>query len=507
MKRSKKLISGLAFAIALIMVLSAMPMFFAADNAKESETELFSSIQALGARFEKGINRDISAKKNLDSKITNVKIFKSSNNYRIDFSFNSESFKINGELVEAKMNNSEKDHYVFAPINFSNQKYSLLNIKLTTNANKFDLLPANQDMIGKTVVTIVMKEKQTNDTLYWQSELESKNDKKIILYTTSSEEAVTKANEYYYMTSVKSTEDVWSESTDGNREYASREIYEELKNKRMETKAELYDSNPYDYLGIPDSSFKTVTDKWQWLGVGPIPDTNTYLPLRYYAYSYAQPGAPQNICTHIMIIGRVDEMPTTSTTITSNGKKFSKATAMIKMEIYEVPHTVVYYTREGKFEFMLGGENLTQIPEPSVRIRKTSNGVKHVLTGRYSFSNATKKNYAGALILRSAVVELLDKNTYGITSKALDIVDIINKSNMSVGANDGYVPIEEYSPDYDYQINMYGEAMGSVKHKVKGYLRTKGQYLGTRAWFAVPYADRASATKLTWVYYVSIEMR
>lgn len=310
MKKAKQVLRGLAFTLAIVMGISATPLFFAAGNRTTSETELFCSGKADGVRFEKGVNREVNVKSKFDSSISNVKIYKTIDNYRVEFAFGSEVFRIDADLVNARKNNVGNDHYLFAPIGFSHTRYSLLNIKLTTNANKIDLLPANEELIGKTVLTVIVKEKATTDVLYWQTELSARSNRNVSLTTTTEDDAIARANEYYYMTSAKSIEDVWEEDTDNKKVYADRETYEEYKNRQHETKANLYDDNPYYYLGIPNSSFKTVTNKWQWLGVGVMPGTNKYLPIRYYAYSYSEAGAPNNVYTHIMIIGSVDEMPT-----------------------------------------------------------------------------------------------------------------------------------------------------------------------------------------------------
>ena len=506
MKRTSTNVKAVTLLLSVIMLLSMIPT---SVFSSEGYT-VFSAENASGKIFEEGKNENIATKGAFDTSLSELKLRRESNDYILSFKFDNEEFVITSDIVAPRMNNVDNDHYLLAPRGFSHPKYSLLNIEFTTNANDYDLIPANSSLKGKAVLSILMENKTTKDVYYWQTEIKNYQESRGGLNVIDTDDARTRANEYYYMKNSMSDARV-AENSVSSDDYkdvklASREKYEELKNVEP-TRDETTVHNAFYDIGILDGVFKKVTNKWEWLQVRYIPGTDTLLPLMYYAYSYSRYGDAQNIFTHIMVIGHFDEMPTTYTTVTSNGKTFCKATAMINIEVYRTPHTVRYDTKTGRFGLLEGGENLTQIPEPSVRIRKNSSNVKHVLCGRYSFSNATKKNLFGSLALKSVVVELLDKATYGISSTALDIVDVINQSNMSVSANDGYVPIEEYSPDYTYQINMYGEAMGSVKHKVKGYLRTQGQYLGTRAWFAVPYADRASATKLKWVYYVSIEMR
>ena len=506
MKRTTIKVKTVTLLLSAIMILSMIPtsVFSSAGYI------VFTAENAAGKIFEKGNNKSITTKRAFDTSLSELKLRRESNDYILSFKLDNEEFVITSDIVAPRMNNVNNDHYLLAPRGFSHPKYSLLNIEFTTNANDYDLIPANSDLKGKAVLSIIMESKVSKDIYYWQTEIKNYQESRGSLSVIDTDDARFRANEYYYMkngmSDARVTENSVSSDDYKDVKLASRETYETLKNAEV-TRDETTVHNAFYDIGILDGVFKKVTNKWEWLQVRCIPGTDTLLPLMYYAYSYSRYGDSEHVFTHIMVIGHFDEMPTSYTTVTSNGKTFCKATAMINIEVYRTPHTVRYSTITGRFGLLEGGENLTQIPEPSVRIRKNSSNIKQVLCGRFSFSNATKKNWLGGLVLKSVVVELLDKVTYGITSTALDIVDVIGQSNMSVSANDGYVPIEEYSPDYTYQINQYGEAMGSIKHKVKGYLRTKGQYLGTRAWFAVPYADRASATKLKWVYYVSIEMR
>lgn len=102
------------------------------------------------------------------------------------------------------------------------------------------------------------------------------------------------------------------------------------------------------------------------------------------------------------------------------------------------------------------------------------------------------------------MIGVLDKVTYGIASELVNLTEMISSASMSVSATDGYVAIEEYSPDVDYQEILYGYAMGSSKSEVNGYLELYEQYFGTRCWFSVPEEYSEHATDLTWTYYVSI---
>ena len=212
-----------------------------------------------------------------------------------------------------------------------------------------------------------------------------------------------------------------------------------------------------------------------------------------------------------MIVGYTWQGDTSYSTFTGeDGNKYAKASAMMKIELFRLPHTVVYYTESNTFDLMLGGERLTQIDEPAIQIKKTSSNIPHVVVGRYEFSDANKKGNilgTGALVLSEVLVGVLDLPSYGFASVLVDIGELISNASDTVNASDGYVPIEEYYSNYNTQVQRYGHAMGSVKSKVRGYLREQGQHFGVRVWFATPYANRSSVTSLQGSYSVSASMR
>ena len=265
--------------------------------------------------------------------------------------------------------------------------------------------------------------------------------------------------------------------------------------------------NPYYDLGIPDSAFKTVTNEWQWYEPG-TDSSGQQLPIEYCTYSYTQYGTP-NIMTHIMVVRHVWRGETSYTTYTAeDGNEYSKASAMMKVELCTLPHTVVYYKDTDSFDLMLGGERLTQIVEPAIQIEKTSSGVPQVVVGRYEFGDAENKDNAagnGLLELSEVLIGVLDIPSYDLASTPVNIEKSEANASKFVGASDSYMPIEEYYSNYNTQIQRYGYAMGSVKSKVNGYLREDGQYFGVRVWFAAPYANRSSVTSYRGMYDLSAE--
>lgn len=498
--KKKSFLNFITLSLCLILCLSALPV-----SALESErvNKVYSADVAYGKIFENGENEPIFTKNQFDTQIRNISISNKDSEYYLQFVFESKNFEIKGKLVSAKANNVNNDHYLFAPDEFASEVFSFVTIYLTTSANEFDVMPANSDLIGTSVLSIIFEHKQTKDIYYWQTKLTSEVRGEHSFKTCSEEISIDKANEFYYM---KGSERVDSCSSSDfiTEDMATVEEYEAMK-ARDYSQMTRSDHNPYYDLGIPDSTFKTATESWQWLPVGRDVYGN-YLPIRYYAYSYTKYGNP-NIMTHIMIVGHTWQGDANYTLYyDENNELYAKASGMLKVELFEVPHTVVYYTGSDSFDFMLGGEYLTHIVEPAVEIKKTSSGIPHVVVGRYEFSDATKKgNFLGlgALVLKEVAVGVLDLPSFGFASVLVDIGELISDASTSVGANDGYIPIEEYYSNYMTQVQRYGEAMGSIKSRVRGYLQDEGQHLGVRVWFATPNANRANVNNIGWVYYVS----
>lgn len=511
----KFLLKLISLSLCFIFCFSSIPTY-AINTSYDGMTQYFAE-KAYGKIFAGGVNQSVKDADQLDTQITNIRILNQENTYILKFSFNSSNITIPCNMVQAKANNVNGDHYLFSPIDFTSDTFNFVNISFTTSANNYDLLPVNSQFVGKTVLTIIFEEKSTSDIYYWQANLESnqklrlKTDTIQTFNLSDTEEIIKKTNEYYYINESDAAAEISAEELVCDNP-ASIEEYEEYKayTPISTMSSGETNNNPYLYLGVQDSTFKTATNSWRWLAAGPA-SNGTQLPIRYYAYSFTRYGETDLIYTHIMIVGYVWQADTSYTTyVAEDNKEYAKAGAVMKVELFKLPHTVIYNTITGKFKFMVGGERLTQIEEPSIQILKTSSNIQHLVVGRYEFSNATKKGGflgLGSLVLSEVLVGLLDLKTYGIASTLVNITSIISNASKSVGAEDGYVPVEVYYSSYDTQVIRYGNAIGSVKSKVKGYLREEGQHFGLRVWFATPYANRSQVTSVMGIYYVSPSMR
>lgn len=498
--KKKSFVNLITLSLCLILCLSVLSV-----SAVEVERidKVYSADIAYGKIFENGGNTPVLSKNQFDTQINKISISNKNSEYYLKFAFGSDIFEIKGKLVSAKANNINNDHYLFAPDEFTSEAFSIVAIYLTTSANEFDVMPANSDLIGTSVLSIIFEHKQTKDIYYWQTKLISEVRGEHSFKISTEETLVAKANEFYYMKDSNRI-DSCSFSDFAMDDMATSEEYEVMK-ARDYSQMRRSGNNPYYDLGIPDSTFKTATNSWRWLSAGKDIYGN-YLPIKYYAYSYTKYGNP-NIMTHIMIVGHAWQRDANYTSYyDENNDLYARASGMLKIELFKTPHTVVYYTESDSFDFMLGGELLTHIVEPAIEIKKTSSGIPHVVVGRYEFSDATKKgNFLGlgALVLKEVAVGVLDLPSFGFASVLVDIGELISNASTSVGANDGYAPIEEYYSNYMTQVQRYGEAMGSIKSQVRGYLNNEGQHLGVRVWFATPDANRTSVNNISWTYYVS----
>ncbi len=492
------------FISAILVIATCLATFVSTIAAYDGEEILYVANQASGKIFFNSENCAVESKAQFDTSINNLSITRNNGRYTVAFELNDEEYCIDAEMVSAKMNNANGDHYLFAPEKSTYGTYEVVNIAFTTNANMFDVFPANSDLIGKSVIRIIFKDTLTHDEYCWETELFQKTRNYPTMMLSVSEDAISRANEYYYMSSTVSEENMVTE------DFANSDKFY-LSENEVNSIAQI-SHNPYYDLGIPDSTFKSATDSWKWLAVGKS-STGTYLPIRYYAYSYTKTGSA-NIMTHIMIVHHeaVIEDPIR---FNGNGKYYYKAYCDLKIDLYRVPHTVVYYPNQDVYEFMLGGENQTQIVEPGIRWKKTSTGVPHVLYERATYSNADNNNFLGlgALVIKDIFVAWLNEKNYVLGTVTGDILDYISASNVNKnnGKGDTVATKEKYLDQYyfnfDDQIHAYGIAMGSVKSTIKGNLRNKDQYFGMRCSFAVPEANESSATDLSWTYYVTAGMR
>lgn len=504
--KMKSMIKVISLTLCFVLCFSTIPAY--AADASSKIVEHYSADIAYGKIFVDGVNQTIKNKNQLDTQITNIGLFSQGDTYILKFTYGSNTITIPYEMVEAKANNVNNDHYLFSPVSFVSNVFNFVSIKFTTCANDYDLMPVNSDFSGATVLSIIFEEKTTSDIYYWQVLLESATKSTPVFTTSTDETVVEKANEFYYINDEGSVASGSVDEFVGDN-MASIEEYEEYKSRDY-TVMTRDTHNPYYDLGIPDSTFKTATDSWRWLAAG-LDSNGHQLPIRYYAYSYTQYGNP-NIMTHIMIVGHMWQGDDEYELYTAeDGAQYARASALMTVELFTLPHTVIYYTESNSFGLMLGGERLTQIVEPAIKIEKATTGIPHLVVGRYEFAEAEKKgNFLGlgALVLGEVVVGVLDLGTFGFTSVVVDIASLIAGASDSVGSEDSDSPKEGYYySNPNTQVQRYGYVMGSVKSELRGYLREEGHHLGVRVWFATPYAYRSNVTSYQDIYYVSAGMR
>ncbi|MPN39738.1 hypothetical protein SDC9_187267 [bioreactor metagenome] len=97
--------------------------------------------------------------------------------YTIEFTVGSQKISLTGYFTPMNLNNADSDHFVFTSDAVETGKYECLCIKMTSCANEHDLMQANFDLSGKTVISLLFKEISTckGDVYYWQGEIKPLN--------------------------------------------------------------------------------------------------------------------------------------------------------------------------------------------------------------------------------------------------------------------------------------------------------------------------------------------
>ena len=124
----------------------------------------------------------------------------------LKYEYENTEYIIDCYMVKAKLNNVYNDHYLFSTIDFYDEIYDVVSIFFTTNANDHDLLPVNRvKMAGNTVLTIIMKNKQTSDLIYWQTSLNAVTRQVLNFAVNQDDDIVKNANEFYYLNEATET--------------------------------------------------------------------------------------------------------------------------------------------------------------------------------------------------------------------------------------------------------------------------------------------------------------
>lgn len=190
-----------------ILCIVCIPVNIAASNITDiSDTTsdvLFHADTLYGKIFHDGVNVEVDNKQMFDTSIHGVIL---TSDYRLQFQFNDNSYSIPTTPLSAVENNVNSDHFIFSTVGFADPYFNIVNISMTYNANVHDLMPANYDLIGKKVLSLIFEEKSSNDVYYWQGEVSCNNTitNANIINTvhilSSSDETILRenANEFYY---------------------------------------------------------------------------------------------------------------------------------------------------------------------------------------------------------------------------------------------------------------------------------------------------------------------
>lgn len=491
----------LSLLLTVMFVITAVPSTALSTNGNGM---LYHTDNAFGIVFYDGINVDVTDNQQFNTEITNVSIFKIDNSYELSFYYCGAALAVEFDVVKAKANNINGDHYMLSPKSISDGFFDVVNISFTTCANIYDLLPVNSAMNGQCVLTIILQEKEGTDVYYWQCNMSSTSN--TVFSLTEDEDAIKNANEYYYISDEAGSASTFTITQD---ELCSVNVNSAHDATSVNSTTDDFDHahNPYYDIGVKDNDFKYTTNDWVWHD--PSLDSNGELrPIKYCTISSTKYGS-SNIWTHIMIIGYLFEVDRSITDYDSNGKRYNKVSAVIKVELYKTPHTVIYNPTSKTFELLVGGEELTQFTYPTIGLRKNSSNVDHVVVAKYAFSNGTKDNFLGlgALVLSKVLIRALEPYTHALSTE-FEIASSIISNDKSVGTDDNeFAAVNHYYSDAADQRVSYGHAMGGLSVQLKGFLRYHEQYLGLRCWFATPYANRSELRKITYSFELTPEIR
>lgn len=182
--------------IFLIVILLIFPLIGTSCSKPEEVTEpdevpTYTTDQMLGKMLPNSVNEVVSDKSQMDTMITDVKLYFKNGDARLTFRFNNETIVIEGYLLEAKYTRKDGQHYVLSPVDFTHPVYRFFTVGFTTLAYEEDLIPANPELVDKTVLSVMLKDRTTNDWYYWQGEMQkSESDKAGEMMTLREAEAL-----------------------------------------------------------------------------------------------------------------------------------------------------------------------------------------------------------------------------------------------------------------------------------------------------------------------------
>ena len=167
----------------MIVILLIFPLIGASCSKPEEVTEpdevpTYTADKMLGKVFPNSVNEVVSDKSQMDTMITDVKLYFKNGEVKLTFRCDGVTNVIEGYLLEAKYARKDGQHYVLSPVDFSHPMYNFFTVGFTTQAEESELMPANIELETKTVLSIMLKHKITNDWYFWQGEMQkSESDK------------------------------------------------------------------------------------------------------------------------------------------------------------------------------------------------------------------------------------------------------------------------------------------------------------------------------------------
>lgn len=493
----KKLISGmLVLALLLTPILS---ISVSALDIVDIATADYYADTIYGKVFIDGTNEKVDSPDQLNTMITDVELFNNDDTSLLSFVFNDKKIEIKTYLLDASINNSDNKHYVFSPIDFVNSDFSIVVIKLTTNANEYDLMPVNNKLEGTTVLSLIMEEMSTGDIYYWQGNLQSThptrsstlNVSDTILNTSQAAYAkiIENSNEKYFMNGAQkdfslTMEDYYEQLSElENSLISDKEYFPTTSTRSAGT------NNPFYDMGISNSTFKSVTNTWRQRVLRSWNSITSVYSENYYTYSYENYGN-DNIYTLIMIIEfKTDAFEDTS----ASGAAISSKQLRIKVVANE---TVIYYPEDNVFDLGLGLNDIIKFA-PHIFIEKTGDEVGHIAVSRefggegYSSSNIWKAVSKAASIGVGIIDDALTK---GAITMTLDILDIIYTSAVPERVTLG-AALHEYGETVEEQYDNWGYVFGSVDIEMDGYLRSPDDYFFVEGNFVADSLDVVGDTR------------
>lgn len=482
-------------------------------NDSMKETPDYISDSMFGKVFEDGKDEDVLYKSQMNTSIDEVAFYLKNGTAKVEFLFGTEQVSINGYLLEAKVGIQDGYHFVVSPQNFNNNLFDFINVRFTTKADEYDLMPANDDLKGKVVLSVMLKHRETEDWYYWQGELqENKSNSQIMALSKAIEngvpvttalennydEIVKAANERYY----DKEGNYYSEFSLTREDYdkmladcANRRSGEENGSLSSQAMRAAQPNNPFYDDNIPNSAFQTVTNKWEQKVAWKDSTADVSNSLNYYTYSYKNTGKSTIYTSILLLQFRVTDLSGT----TSGGAIKSQLQLEVRVVANE---TVLYDPDQGKYDFAVGLNNTVKM-SPVIEIKKLGSNVGHFMTER-KFGGLYCKDQTILAIKKAGgiVLGLIDSAlTHGAITMTMDILDVISTSlypeTVSMGAD-----LFTYGYTIQEQMQKFNKVVGGSEVSLDGNLIAPGNYFFVEGMFKANSVNQVK--NVTWVFSAKI---